>query len=107
METYWNRRPVTKAVQANSVGAIQHWLDSLSPADLAADGATISDFVISLPDPGSWRIDYVYYEPTGTGGPLYVAGSLGDYLHMRPGGVNLHSLTAAEFFAQYEPTTGV
>lgn len=106
MYTYWTRRPITKAVRVNSIGAVQHWLDSLSAEDKTAGSSFSSNFVVSSPDPATWRVDYDYDDGTGAGGPLYVEAPFG-YFVVLGGNATLGAMAAAEFSSQYEPTVGV
>lgn len=107
MYTYWTRRPIAKAVQVNSMGALQHWLDSLSESDKSVAGTSSTNFIASSPTATTWRVDYDYDDGTGAGGAVHIGGSFGDYAIHPAGAATLMALTEADFVAQYEPTVGV
>lgn len=98
MYEYWNRRPVAKAVQANSLSAVQHWIDSLSPADKQGPSQTISDIAVAEVS-GGFRLTWTSNDGTGNF-PGQLVAPLGDYLVMN---VNyFETLSPDSFVARFE-----
>lgn len=107
MYTYWTRRPITKAVQVNSLPALQHWVDSLSAEDKTEGSAFIYGFLVSSPTSSTWHLDYTRDDGTGAVTALYVESVFGDYVVLSPGSTGLFAQTAEDFNAAHEPTAGV
>lgn len=107
MPGYWNRRPVTEAVQVDSMETLEAWIASIPPEKWGTAWRTyVVDAVEPNTETGGFTIFFRINENDGSGGSqqgLRVEGLFGEYALFSAEQEQFYTLDEETFVSRFEP----